>query len=635
MRQMERLVMCRARSGGALILSISLGLAVLLLSLFGLSVIRQLATHQEQTTAIEAAALAATTDISRVIINDPNFGYVGLVDHAPQGVGVAAPDGYGLPVHSINSILATIRLDMIIAEQLKDAKMLAFAAIDYANAQAASANLKAALEDCLLETPSGKYAPTNSGSYTDSTGATINAYQDAVAAYQKNVVRMQGPSKYVANSLKLNLGFASGVATRTPIPSPASIADVTQTQQQNGFYAANMNVPYRGYNFWFTALNNQDLLIANSNFAALNNSPTLSVPSAVQAQADQLFDSNQSVVHAIAAAQVGGQALLLLAPGALVLNFPDGCPSDFSTLQTMLNYHALSEANVNWYQPNGDYPQGDYALAAPGTQTTLVGSNPGRYMSALPSTAGGSGSAWQNHWCDSIRLGIYLWLKRGGPCVNVQAVSNLMNSNLGPVYAKGGQAAGPTVPAMLVYTFDTVSGGINKTALECTYIYASNSDRQLVASSSDSIAVKSLGGQLFDLVMNYNVLNPNQDISKGPVGNHGGEPIRDRRLNNPPLAPGFSYQTYSLTQTQWSSYGWASPCGGWAYSRWNPSWLGNTNPAGGDNTIPVLPSEDPANSPGQIRPSYQTNGVAVELALHRVRYALQQWHGAWGSKPGS
>jgi hypothetical protein len=100
----------------ALLAAITLGL-VLVLLIFALRFTRFLGSNQEQRTAIEAAALAAANDISRITIDDPNFGMIALSDFAPVGFDTVAVDKQPTPVRGINTVLATVRVDMIIADQ--------------------------------------------------------------------------------------------------------------------------------------------------------------------------------------------------------------------------------------------------------------------------------------------------------------------------------------------------------------------------------------------------------------------------------------------------------------------------------------------------------------------------------------
>ncbi len=62
--------------------------------LFALGYTRLVGSSQEQRTAIEAASLAAAKEISRIVVNDPNFGYISLSDAAPVGKATAAGDNF-------------------------------------------------------------------------------------------------------------------------------------------------------------------------------------------------------------------------------------------------------------------------------------------------------------------------------------------------------------------------------------------------------------------------------------------------------------------------------------------------------------------------------------------------------------
>ncbi|NJL73487.1 MAG: hypothetical protein HC888_19155 [Candidatus Competibacteraceae bacterium] len=82
-----------------------------------------LGTNSEQRTAIEAAALAAARDLSMIAIDTPDYGFVSLSDSAPIGSTTAAADNFYTPVRSINGIIGTLRLDMIIADKLGDVNL--------------------------------------------------------------------------------------------------------------------------------------------------------------------------------------------------------------------------------------------------------------------------------------------------------------------------------------------------------------------------------------------------------------------------------------------------------------------------------------------------------------------------------
>src|SRR5579883_2106806 len=70
------------------------GTFLLAFMLFALSFARLLGTNHEQKSGIDAAALAAAKDLSRIVVDDPNFGLIGLSDSAPIGRGSIAGDNY-------------------------------------------------------------------------------------------------------------------------------------------------------------------------------------------------------------------------------------------------------------------------------------------------------------------------------------------------------------------------------------------------------------------------------------------------------------------------------------------------------------------------------------------------------------
>src|SRR5262249_23924107 len=114
--------------------------------LFALSFTRRVGTNHEQKSGSDAAALAAARAMGRIVVDDPNLGLIGLSDSALIGAGTIAGDNYYTQVHSINSILGTIRLDMIVANEIGDPVMLAFAQRDYTNARAAADTLTSVLQ---------------------------------------------------------------------------------------------------------------------------------------------------------------------------------------------------------------------------------------------------------------------------------------------------------------------------------------------------------------------------------------------------------------------------------------------------------------------------------------------------------
>ncbi|HEY9788406.1 MAG TPA: hypothetical protein V6D17_23660, partial [Candidatus Obscuribacterales bacterium] len=122
----------RSANGSVFWLTLAVILGILAaLFIWILDFVRMLGSHQEQVTAIEAAALAASRDLSQIVIEDANLGFVSLSDFPPNGTATKAGDNYYLPVRSINTLFATVRLNMIMADKLDDNVMRELAKRDY------------------------------------------------------------------------------------------------------------------------------------------------------------------------------------------------------------------------------------------------------------------------------------------------------------------------------------------------------------------------------------------------------------------------------------------------------------------------------------------------------------------------
>jgi hypothetical protein len=126
----------RCRKGNILILII-VAICFILLPL--LIVVSQLGFFQidrdRTQNIVDAAGLIAANDLSRIILNDENFGYVSLSNYPPVGKETLADDGEPLPVTGINTLIGTIRQNAIIARELGNETMEHLSETDRVNAQ--------------------------------------------------------------------------------------------------------------------------------------------------------------------------------------------------------------------------------------------------------------------------------------------------------------------------------------------------------------------------------------------------------------------------------------------------------------------------------------------------------------------
>lgn len=346
----------RDQGGNMLVLVTAVTVGIIaVIAYFSLAYVRLLGSNHEQRTAVEAAALAAARDLSRIVINTPEFGLVSLSDSAPTGNDTTVGDGYKVPVRSINSLMATVRLDLIIADKLGDATLKSFVKADQASVVSVHEQIATELNNALQRGYTAK----------DINGEDLDIYADAEKAYQQNQVRQTGSSTYRAGNLKLTLGaLTGGSITNTPLPKPTNWANVPADGQQNGFYKSYVNCPYDNADFVFAGIADSVKLVDSRNWASQVPSLPFQLPTIIKAEATQAIASNQTGsalnVHAIACAQPANIADPKPAPGALTFSFPDGLCPELPGPSSFLNSSLLMKTNGATFQTSkkGDFPMG-------------------------------------------------------------------------------------------------------------------------------------------------------------------------------------------------------------------------------------------------------------------------------------
>jgi hypothetical protein len=129
--------------------------AIILIGQMGINNVGRVRTQS----VVEAAGLVAANDLSRIIINDPNFGYVALSNYPPIGKATCAPDGEPLPVVGINTLVGTVRQNTIIAHELGNVTMISLAETDRTRMEETIKELNATIKAAL--TTDGKVSEGN------------------------------------------------------------------------------------------------------------------------------------------------------------------------------------------------------------------------------------------------------------------------------------------------------------------------------------------------------------------------------------------------------------------------------------------------------------------------------------------
>lgn len=369
--------------------------------LFGLSYLSVNRGNLGQKSAAEAAALAAAQDIGRIVVNTPECGLVSLCDEPPVGSDTLADDNYFVEVRSINELLATARLNCIIADSLGDAQLKRFALADRANVLAAKERLIDEIKKTLKP----------GGSAKDSRGNTVKPFDDAEAIYLKNQAKL---STYVAGSLKLSLGvLEGGIATQSALPSPESKASVNPNQKMNGCYVSELNIPYNGTDFVFASIGKSAALGDLSKFKDSISGLPYQIPAAVLVQADQKFvDQGREYLQHFAACATPGSDVQHPLAGALTVSFPDGPVPELESPKDLLNWTEMQKAKCDILtSENGDFP------VDLGSEISAYSGQPPDWISSPPSAA------------NVFRLGLYDWIRSAGSRVNIDSVLNMLGSN--------------------------------------------------------------------------------------------------------------------------------------------------------------------------------------------------------------
>lgn len=224
--------------------------------------------------AVEAAALVAANDLSRVIINDPEFGYVSLSNFPPNGEGTLAPDGEPLPVTSINTLMGTIRQIAILGHELQNKTICELAEDDRESLESTVDDLNSALSSALeshspvrresnsTNTKSVKTTKTGAEKLEDSHGQKIDIEKDVT-----DFLKAHLPPSLKLESVELETGWlASAARTSVPLPSPQNFAHVEKGQAIENEYRAFVNVPLFDKSFTFAALGKASGLVSASDF---------------------------------------------------------------------------------------------------------------------------------------------------------------------------------------------------------------------------------------------------------------------------------------------------------------------------------------------------------------------------------
>lgn len=399
------MVISRTGKGNTLALIAATTIVLMVVLAFGLLYMSMNRSSSEHRTAIDAAALAAANDISRIVVNTQQFGFVALSTEPPTGSDTKANDDYYQDVTSLNELMATARLDLIIATELADPFMTDLATQDYNDVLLVKDALVTELTNAIQSGGSGK----------DKAGNILRPYDDAERIYLKNQAK---GSTYVTGSLRLTLGgVEGGIETGTPAPKPLS-KGACAGKESNNRYLSEVNIPYGGKDFVFGSVGRKVGLCDKTKFKAAVPGLPYQMPGVVLAEASQHFSDQGKTwtVTYAACACAGSSEPPRPAPGALTLSFPDGPIPEVVNAADAWNWKSLASKDMDVYQVKN----ADFIVEVP-KGAALVTPWPG---APIPF------SKTQPPASEVTRLALYDWLRCGGSNVDIDSVLALSSLTL-------------------------------------------------------------------------------------------------------------------------------------------------------------------------------------------------------------
>jgi hypothetical protein len=340
-------------TGSMLVLCICVACFILVPLLIVFTQLGSLMLFRSRTqSTVEAACLLAARDASRIIIDDPNFGYVSLSNYPPTGKGTCAEDGEPLPVVGINTLAATIRQNTIIASELDNGTMSSLVDGD-------RLCLDATIDE-LNSTLAGSLNGRSKNKVFDIDGEKVNPIEDVTAFLRSNL-----PFGTKIESLKLSSGWLStGGGTAISAPLPLNLAQVKRDQLLRNEYKPFVDIPAAGQSFTFAGLGRSPSLSNILNFrdadeghicSIIKIECSISMSSPLSCLLPWQHESNQALRFTACCQPYSNPDIGPL--GVMALRFPQGPVPGLQSWKDLLDTSNFHDNQLSTYHVvGGDYP---------------------------------------------------------------------------------------------------------------------------------------------------------------------------------------------------------------------------------------------------------------------------------------
>lgn len=224
--------------------------------------------------AVEAAALLAANDLSRVLINDPEFGFVSLSNFPPNGEGTLACDGEPLPVTGINTLIGTVRQLAVLGHELQNKTISELAEDDRESLQSTVDSLNSALSQAVASHDRSLKGEAQQNSQIDNPQHGVHKLEDHHGQkidIEKDVadfLKSHLPASLTLDSIEIENGWLSAAARSSiPTPVPQNYAHVEKGQAVDKEYRAFVDVPLFDKTYTFAGLGKSSALVSAAHFS--------------------------------------------------------------------------------------------------------------------------------------------------------------------------------------------------------------------------------------------------------------------------------------------------------------------------------------------------------------------------------
>lgn len=376
---------------------------------------------------VEAAGLIAADDLSRVIINDPHFGYVSLSNRPPIGRATLAADGEPLPVTGINTLIGTVRQNMLLSRALENKTMIKMAENDRRYLDNTIDRLDMALEESLKD----PLKSITKKEFVDIHGKTIDTVGDV-----KKFLKANLPPNIQLDAIKLSIGWHKNndSTSMIPVPNPEHLAQIKPEQARAGQYRPFVDIPIDKYSFTFAGLGPSSRLVSAKGFCPADEKHINSIVKlecrVKRTDAHKNALSLSPEITYVTCAQP--YTLPDAGPrGVMTLRFTSTAPPGMESWRELLKERNFKDKNIATYKSLcGDYPLDKEARMVP-----------------MPDEGGGGTSQlFAQH--------LYYWLRNGNLRPSMAAVIGMLdeqfNTKPGEIYtyefAKEGKISRRIIP---------------------------------------------------------------------------------------------------------------------------------------------------------------------------------------------